>query len=260
MPDARRIALSGLLDYAGPFPPARLPIPEAEAEYRRLRASPAAWFVGRFIVPASGLAEVGGADLPLSVVLDAPGVELPPSVVMVETKGDVPDRLPPVTVVVEVPWRDEAEMLARLKELAGTNRLAKLRCGGLTTEAFPPPEWVAAFQHACRDLALRYKLTAGLHQPLRHVDPATGFAHHGFVNLLAADALGRAHDLDVTEMGAIAAEEDGDAFGLTADGLRWRHLHATGADLERARRHGFAAFGSCDAQEPLAALATRGWT
>jgi hypothetical protein len=48
--DARRALLAGLWDYAGMFPPAELPIGEAVAEWRRIRASDDAWLVNRFVV------------------------------------------------------------------------------------------------------------------------------------------------------------------------------------------------------------------
>lgn len=51
--------LGGILDYAGLFPPARLPLAEAITNYARYRASDAAWMLGDFIVPATRLAELG---------------------------------------------------------------------------------------------------------------------------------------------------------------------------------------------------------
>jgi hypothetical protein len=73
-----RAAFSALIDYAGLFPPAKLGMAEALAEYRAARKGPFAWMLGRFIVPASRLTELlalaGGAEgerLPLSVIVDA---------------------------------------------------------------------------------------------------------------------------------------------------------------------------------------------
>ncbi|HTX58816.1 MAG TPA: hypothetical protein VMH02_03990, partial [Verrucomicrobiae bacterium] len=55
-----RAALSALVDYAGLFPPAALGMADAVAEYDAARRGPYAWMLGRFIVPASRLAELEG--------------------------------------------------------------------------------------------------------------------------------------------------------------------------------------------------------
>ncbi len=256
--DARTAALTGLVDYAGLFPPARLQLDEALAEYRRIRASEHAWFVDRFIVKAELAGQLG--DLPLSVVMDGDLPPLPPNVVMLEIKGEPPDGPLPAAAIVEVDWRDSLAMRARLEVLAADPRGlgAKLRCGGLTADMFPPPEAVARFMGHCRQLGLRYKLTAGLHQPFRHVDQATGFAHHGFVNLLAGETLGRTHALGAAGVTAIIADEDPANFRLDAQTLAWRDLSAGPAEIAAARSRGFLAFGSCDVEEPLAALAASG--
>jgi len=64
--DARRALLAGLWDYAGVFPPAELPVEDALAEWRRIRASDDAWLVNRLVV-RSGHVDVCGSE-PLAVV------------------------------------------------------------------------------------------------------------------------------------------------------------------------------------------------
>jgi hypothetical protein len=70
-----RVAFEGLIDYAGLFPPAKLEMAPALAEYEKSRNGPYAWMLGRFIVPASRIEElllnVGDATIPLSVIVDA---------------------------------------------------------------------------------------------------------------------------------------------------------------------------------------------
>ena len=64
MPPALRPFLDGLVDYAGLFPPARLPLAPAIRNYARYRSGPDAWMLGRFIVPVTQLDALDGyADL-----------------------------------------------------------------------------------------------------------------------------------------------------------------------------------------------------
>ncbi len=72
---AVRAAFSGLIDYAGLFPPAQLGMKTALAEYDAARRSPHAWMLARFIVAASRIDELvqdaAGAPPPLSAIVDA---------------------------------------------------------------------------------------------------------------------------------------------------------------------------------------------
>ncbi len=53
-----RAFLAGLIDYAGLFPPARLPLEEALPNFAAYRRSGDAWMLARFIAPASRLPDV----------------------------------------------------------------------------------------------------------------------------------------------------------------------------------------------------------
>ncbi len=53
-----RALLTGIIDYAGLFPPAKLPLDEAICNYARYRTEPEAWMLGRFVCPASRLQEL----------------------------------------------------------------------------------------------------------------------------------------------------------------------------------------------------------
>jgi hypothetical protein len=71
-----RAAFGALVDYAGLFPPAKLAMAAAVAEYEVARRGPHAWMLGRFIVPASRLQELlesvdGIEPFALSVIVDA---------------------------------------------------------------------------------------------------------------------------------------------------------------------------------------------
>ncbi len=53
-----RALLAGVIDYAGLFPPAKLPLDRAVRHYARYRTEPEGWMLGRFVCPASRLMEL----------------------------------------------------------------------------------------------------------------------------------------------------------------------------------------------------------
>lgn len=118
---------------------------------------------------------------------------------------------------------------------------AKFRTGGLAAELFPTPAELAAVICACRERQLPFKLTAGLHQAVRHLEPETGFTHHGFANVLAA-----------TLAAAEGAGTDGVAELLVAADPRplvqWVEPRLD------AGRPLWIGFGSCSILEPLTDL------
>ncbi|MEK7252125.1 MAG: hypothetical protein AAB198_02560 [Actinomycetota bacterium] len=288
--DAVREALAGLIDYAGLFPPASLGMIDAVAEYRSARTGPQAWMVQRFICPADRLLELAGVlaatmtagEEPWSLVVTARQGDLGliadfeaemlggADVAAVETLlPDAPEVAAVVRIVetlhsvvfFEVPWQRPIEpaldVLVAARTTAGRALGAKVRCGGIVAEAFPTTEVLAGFLVACRDRDVPVKATAGLHHPFRHVDPVTGFTHHGLVNLLAASAL--AHmGAAAAQLAEVLADTDPSAFTLTVRGLTWRGHRIGAADLAAMRRDLFVGYGSCSFDEPVADLAALG--
>jgi hypothetical protein len=53
-----RALMTQIVDYAGLFPPASLPLDQAVRNYARYRHAPEAWMLGRFICPATRLVEL----------------------------------------------------------------------------------------------------------------------------------------------------------------------------------------------------------
>jgi hypothetical protein len=53
-----RVLLGSIVDYAGLFPPARLPLDQAVRNYLRYRREPESWLLGRFVLPAARLDEL----------------------------------------------------------------------------------------------------------------------------------------------------------------------------------------------------------
>ncbi len=60
-----RELLTGVIDYAGLFPPAQLPLDAAIRAYAADRVSPDAWMLSRFICPTQKLAELAAYDASL---------------------------------------------------------------------------------------------------------------------------------------------------------------------------------------------------
>ena len=232
-PDARHALLAGVIDHAALFPPASMSLPAALSEDERVRRDATSWLVGRFVVPASRLAELHTAGTTLTVVLDdaaarlddarVEAVELPPAVA-----ADV--AVPVAEVYVERPLAD----LGWLDEVEALGRRAKARCGGATVPTVPQ---LARFVRRCRELGVPFKATAGLH----HAVAAPG--RHGFLNLLAAVVFG-------DEERALA-DPDPTAFTLDAGAFGWRGRRAGAAEVAGVRRSLFVGFGSCSVQEPV---------
>jgi hypothetical protein len=150
-----------------------------------------------------------------------------------------------------------AEVRAETRE-RGPSLGAKLRCGGASQDLFPTPLRVASFIDRCHRLGVPFKATAGLHHPFRHVDSATGFVRHGFVNLVGAAVLASAHDLDADVLEDIVADQDSASFSLTPGEFSWRELRANEEEIREARSDLFTAYGSCSFAEPVEDLTALG--
>lgn len=239
--DARVALLERLIDHAPLFPPASLALEDALVEDRRARGSESSFVLGRFVCPASRLAELPDVGRGVSVVLDA---VLEPDVRVEAVESPMADGLGTLVslaaeVYVEVPL-DET-LGERLDVLAPLGMRGKVRCGGATT---PGVEELARFVRACRDRNLVFKATAGLHRATRQDD------EHGFLNLLAAVVFG-------DEERALA-ETDPDAFGLDERAFTWRERAAAAPELSRARGEVLHSIGSCSFFEPVAELEALG--
>jgi hypothetical protein len=239
--DARHALLAGLIDHAPTFPPASLAPAEALAEDARAAASPYAFVLARLVWPASALAELGSSERAVSAVLDAP---LPDGarVESVETRAAGRDGIPShvTEIYVETPIADGLE--DRLDRFSEQGLRAKVRCGGVEV---PGDADLARFVGACRERALVFKATAGLHHAVR------GNGEHGFLNLLAAAVFEGDEE-------AALAETERDAFGLDVAAFTWRDRSASGAELARVRQELFHSIGSCSFFEPVEELEALG--
>jgi len=195
--------LTGLVDYAGLFPPASQDMRPALESYASYLESPDRPALGRFIVPISRLEEleVSGSDLmPLGAsaepwrlsVLVAEDVRnaaaemlefndrhTPESdagravIDVVELKASAVNEIAhqrnelPARFIAyfEIPVIADVSPLVKAISTAGAR--AKIRTGGITPEAFPRAERIVDFLAACKQEGVAFKATAGLHHAVR---------------------------------------------------------------------------------------------
>jgi hypothetical protein len=175
------------------------------------------------------------------------GVEVPVAAADVPRVADLlTGLLPPgVTAYVEVTPAADRERRAAYRVLAASGHRLKVRTGGAVASAFPGPAELAAILVDCAGLGLAFKCTAGLHSAAPRVDPATGFAHHGFLAVLLAthEALSGAGAGDVEQVLGLPG-------AALAEGAR-----ALPRQRAAAARAAFASFGTCSVEEPVDDLA-----
>ena len=276
-----KILLAAMVDYAGIFPPAKLSLKKAIANYARYHQSSYRWLLGRFIIPVSRLAELETlvADVPLipwslSVILSENWQEelkqiqninnqdliiiaslefkpLPPE----EIKRAI-DTLPKgIESFFEIPLDENLEQY--LAVLQDTKALAKIRTGGLTAEAFPNLDVLCRFMFASAQAQVPFKATAGLHHPLPGKYPVSyepnslATAMQGFLNLSILTALICGQKINQSEALTVLQESSLNNFQFQEDKIAWKDRYFNLAEIQQTRQYFFRSFGSCSFQEPI---------
>lgn len=288
-PPALRVLLRGVVDYAGLFPPASLDMASAAGEYAMHRASPDAWMLGRFVLPAARLSELEQAARPvmpteawqswaLSALLSGDVEEdveraeqfndrhrdARQGAVLVDTvelkvssphevahAGELLDRR--FDTYMEVPVGEDPAAI--LEEIAKTHAKAKIRTGGTTPDAFPTSAQVVRFIARCLGHGVAFKATAGLHHPWRNEYRLTYAADapratmFGFLNVLLATAA-LASGADQKAATKLLELRDAGPLDLSSGAICLAGLELSVADVARAR-DSMASFGSCSFREPM---------
>mgnify|MGYP000845342726 FL=1 len=126
----------------------------------------------------------------------------------------------------------------------------KLRTGGVTPDAFPTIEQVAAALDACKENQAHFKATAGLHHPVRHFNRTVGTKMHGFLNIFGAGILHFANTLSMKELKEILSDESSTGFVFSEDEFYWNDIAADAEKTMKARSGFVTSFGSCSFDEP----------
>ena len=123
IPASLQALLSNLIDYAGLYPPAALPLHDMSEKYAAYRASPDSWILNRVVLPLPKLAEAPvGEGWRITLLVDGEPGPLPPQVETLETKLSHGLSL---TTYCEAP----------IDQVTGA--FAKVRTSGLTPDAIP---------------------------------------------------------------------------------------------------------------------------
>jgi hypothetical protein len=288
-----RVLLSQIIDYAGLFPPSQASMSEAVLNFATYRNSNFGWMLGRFVVPAARLDEFleiardfvsrDGDPWRLSVVageninetvrqITAFNEDNGPSIVcdVLEVKANTVSKIENtvkampegITAYFEIATGDAFVDL--VTALAVLEQRAKLRTGGVSNDDFPTSREIIRFVRTCMAANVPFKATAGLHHPIRCFKPLTYSenspqgAMHGFLNVLLMTGFAR-ESFRVGVLEEIMEEEFEEVFTFNDKGVFWRGEHfLPTSHLDRVRRKGMVAFGSCSFDEPVEDLRSLG--
>jgi hypothetical protein len=270
----------------------------AVANYRAYRDGAYAWALGRFVAPASRIAELESAAaglLPRSPAVSpwrvaallgadaaadvralgelncrhAAKGEGALAADVVEGKADSVEaverllgQVPPYfQAYVEVPiGSDPAALVAAVGRAGGR---AKVRTGGITADAIPPAAHLIRFIRACLAARVPFKATAGLHHPLR-ADYRLTYEPDSVCGTMFGFLnvfLATAFvtaGLDDEPAAALLEERDGHSIRFDDSGAEWRGRRLGLEAIQRSRREGIVSFGSCSFTEPIGDLQSLG--
>ncbi len=163
-----------------------------------------------------------------------------------------------VEVYAEIAWGpDMGEVMARLSsEIDGIG--LKARTGGVRPDQFPDTRTLASFITEAAGLEATFKLTAGLHQPLRHYNSDLSTYEHGFLNAMVAAALAYIQSASTDQVDEVLAIQDPAAFVFTNQTIEVLDHKLSLKDIDEFWLF-FGGFGSCSYQEPIDGLKAIGW-
>jgi len=235
--------LDHFIDYAGIFPPAKLSVDTAIANFNEYQNSHYSWMLHWIVL---GAEQAKDAPKTLDAFTSLVAESDDGRAASIETKSIIVAQKP--VYCETAPGNTE-----QLDAIKKSNCFAKIRTGGLKPEAIPSTSAVAGFITDCADRKLAFKATAGLHHPIRAMHPLTYESDaphavmHGFINVLLASCLAWHGERDIEP---IIAETDASQFSF-ADAAHWRDKSLSIAQIQDARKNFIHSVGSCSFDEPV---------
>jgi hypothetical protein len=308
-----RALLTGLIDYAGLFPPASLDLETSARHYVDYVAGPDRWILRSFVCPATRLRELraylgerdpaselrvtalapppsdGSWEETLDYTFDAAdrfdracesaGAYVESFELKISARtADDPDALQRALsyLVQRAESRSEADYFVEITPAPGETRRAaevvsrfrdrlhprylglKLRTGGVKPADVPSSASVAEFICSCRDNAVPFKATAGLHHPLYHHSDDVGTMMHGFLNVFAGSIVAAVHGIGDDTLARLLQVDDLSEFVWTDDGFNLGPYRVSVDEIREVRGSLAVSFGSCSFDEPRDDLLTLG--
>lgn len=282
--------LTEIIDYAGLFPPSQVTMSEAVINYAMYRNSNYNWMLGRFVLPVARLDEffesakdfvsndaekgwklavLAGEDIYQTIrqiedfnAKHAPFVMCDTLEALANTESKIENTvnvLPGyITAYFEIP--NDERLADLVTALAIHGQRAKIRTGGVTSDAFPPTRDIIRFIRSCVAANVPFKATAGLHHPIRCFKPLTYEANaprgtmNGFLNMFLATGFARA-GYKSTIIEEVLEDEFEESFEFSDAGVSWhRDYFLYSSQLAELREYNIISFGSCSFDEPIADL------
>ena len=279
-----RSFFSGIIDYAGLFPPAAQDMSAAVREYVKHWSGPDSDLLGRFVVPVTRLDEMAEVFQPLvrgdgekwkvsAIATERPqltqkaverfnstcaAVQCDSVEMAVASYDDISQAVSTfgdeISLYLEV--SPHSDPIPLLREIAQTSASAKLRTGGVVESAIPASEQVLRFMQVCVEEGVPFKATAGLHHAIRGRYPLT-YDHgsptammFGYLNIFFGAAFAAAGSSESAVLGIID-ETNASAFRIDGRGVWWRDHVVVHEELAVIRETVALSFGSCSFTEPV---------
>ena len=132
---------------------------------------------------------------------------------------------------------------------AGRKLGFKLRTGGVTSNAFPSSDEIAAVLMAAGTHQVPIKFTAGLHHPVRLFHESVQTKMHGFLNVLGSAVLALENDWTQKQIAEMLDDEDPASFSFNEDFFGWRDWRVP-TERVAVDRELVTSLGSCSFDEP----------
>ena len=192
-----------IVDYAGLFPPAQLPLEQVVENYEEYLSGDFGWMLSRLVLPIGKLPEferqspfvqsehrwkISALIPPVSdpgfeaaiqslngfneryspnnkAVIDNIEIKAPTIELVNKTAGSIPEG---IAAFLEIPHAEyPTDHIKAIAAADQRNLFAKIRTGGVTEDLIPSATQVASFIVACAEHEVGMKATAGLHHPIR---------------------------------------------------------------------------------------------